>query len=200
MSCGNGGFSKSRIWTIFNESGAHPYRSTPVQGLLPRDVQERYTGCNFVMNNLEDHPKFLAGIILTNEPCFSRNGTFNRQIVHTCSLENPRYAVEVDIIYAGRLMFGEKFLMARSLGGSVFYEGTLTGQKCLELLQDVITDFVENLLMDQLRNVWFQHDGSPPHKISNVKQYLMETFQNQVLLKRFRRLKAFYWKKVTARF
>ncbi|GBM30292.1 hypothetical protein AVEN_52696-1 [Araneus ventricosus] len=65
--------------------------------------------------------------------------------------------------------------------GPVFYEGTLTGQRYLEILQDVITDFVENLPLHQLQNVWFQHDGAPPRKISNVKQYLMETFQNQVI-------------------
>ncbi|GBL86482.1 hypothetical protein AVEN_194755-1 [Araneus ventricosus] len=34
----NCGLSKSRVWTIQNESGAHPYRSTPVQALLPRDA------------------------------------------------------------------------------------------------------------------------------------------------------------------
>ncbi|GBN00894.1 hypothetical protein AVEN_274074-1 [Araneus ventricosus] len=65
--------------------------------------------------------------------------------------------------------------------GLVFYEGTLTGQRYFQLLQDVITDLVENLPLQQLRNVWFQHDGPPPHKISNVKQPLMETFQNQVI-------------------
>ncbi|GBM44316.1 hypothetical protein AVEN_232108-1 [Araneus ventricosus] len=63
----------------------------------------------------------------------------------------------------------------------VFYEGTLTGQRYLELLHVVVTDFDENLPLHQLRNVWFQHDATPPHKISNVKQYLMETFQNQVI-------------------
>ncbi|GBM78008.1 hypothetical protein AVEN_13027-1 [Araneus ventricosus] len=56
----NCGLSKSRVWTILNESGAHVYRSTPVQGLLPRDAERRYTWCNFVMNNLEDHPTFLT--------------------------------------------------------------------------------------------------------------------------------------------
>ncbi|GBL93892.1 hypothetical protein AVEN_153650-1 [Araneus ventricosus] len=72
-------------------------------------------------------------------------------------------------------IFNDRFI------GVVFYEGTLTGQRYLELLQDVITDFVENLPLHELRNVWFQHDGAPPHKISNVKQYLMETFQNQII-------------------
>ncbi|GBM29967.1 hypothetical protein AVEN_167442-1 [Araneus ventricosus] len=113
----NCGLSKSRVWTILNESGAHPYRSTPVQGLLPRDAERCYTWRNFVMNNLEDHPTFLADIIWTDEACFSRNGMFNRQNVHTWSLENPRYAVN----YAGRLMFDDK------LNGLVFQEGTLTG-------------------------------------------------------------------------
>ncbi|GBN62086.1 hypothetical protein AVEN_36416-1 [Araneus ventricosus] len=91
----NCSLSKSRVWTILNESGAQPYRSTPVQGLLPRDVERRYMWCNFVMNNLEDHRKFLTDIIRTDEACSSRNEMFNREIVHTWSLENPRYAVKV---------------------------------------------------------------------------------------------------------
>ncbi|GBN60678.1 hypothetical protein AVEN_112478-1 [Araneus ventricosus] len=66
----NCGLSKSRVWTILNESGAHPYRSTLVQRLLPRDAEGRYTWCNFVMNNLEDHATFLADIIWTNEHVF----------------------------------------------------------------------------------------------------------------------------------
>ncbi|GBO11496.1 hypothetical protein AVEN_94905-1 [Araneus ventricosus] len=66
----NCGLLKSRVWTILNESGAHPYRSTLVQRLLPRDAEGRYTWCNFVMNNLEDHATFLADIIWTNEHVF----------------------------------------------------------------------------------------------------------------------------------
>ncbi|GBM73719.1 hypothetical protein AVEN_251162-1 [Araneus ventricosus] len=61
--------SKSRLWTILNESGAHPYRSTPVQGLLPKDDERRHMWCNFVMNHLADHPTFLADIIWTGEAC-----------------------------------------------------------------------------------------------------------------------------------
>ncbi|GBM73077.1 hypothetical protein AVEN_17661-1 [Araneus ventricosus] len=90
----NCGLSKSRVWTILNESGSHPYRSTPVQGLLPRDAERCYTLCKFVMNNLEDHTTFLADVIWTDEACFSCNGMFNRQNVNTWLKENPRYAVE----------------------------------------------------------------------------------------------------------
>ncbi|GBM71210.1 hypothetical protein AVEN_119933-1 [Araneus ventricosus] len=82
-----------------------------------------------------------------------------------------------EINCAGRLMFGADFLMT----GSLDQYFTRERQRSLELLQDVITDFLENVPLYQFRNVWFQHDGAPPHKISNVKQYLMETFQNQVI-------------------
>ncbi|GBO42240.1 hypothetical protein AVEN_144225-1 [Araneus ventricosus] len=79
----NCGLPKIRIWTIRNKSGAHPYRSTPVQGLLTRDAARRYTWCNFVMNNLEDHPTFLEDIIWRDEACVPLNGMFNRLNAHT---------------------------------------------------------------------------------------------------------------------
>ncbi|GBN87460.1 hypothetical protein AVEN_4265-1 [Araneus ventricosus] len=82
----NCGLSKSLVWKILNESGVHPYRCTPVHGLLPRV----YTWWNFVMNNSEDYPTLLEDIIWTDEACFSRYGIFNRQNVHTWSLESRR--------------------------------------------------------------------------------------------------------------
>ncbi|GBM59224.1 hypothetical protein AVEN_240410-1 [Araneus ventricosus] len=67
---------KGRVWTILNESGAHPYRSTPEQGLLTKDTERRYTWCKFVMNNLEDHRTLLVDIIM-NLPFMSKS-TFRR--------------------------------------------------------------------------------------------------------------------------
>ncbi|GBL76474.1 hypothetical protein AVEN_53230-1 [Araneus ventricosus] len=94
---------------------------------------------------------------------------FNRQNVHTWSLENTRYAVKFrhQLSWSINIRCG---ILNDRLIGLVFYDGKLTGQRYLELLQDVITDFVENLPLHQLRNVWFHHDGA--HK---------ETFQNQVI-------------------
>ncbi|GBM37339.1 hypothetical protein AVEN_40287-1 [Araneus ventricosus] len=38
-----------------------------------------------------------------------------------------------------------------------------------------------DLLLSDLRNVWFQPDGAPPHKVSSVQQYIRNTFQQQVI-------------------
>ncbi|GBN13865.1 hypothetical protein AVEN_270087-1 [Araneus ventricosus] len=134
----NCGLKKSRVWTILNEAGAHPYRSIPVQRLLPRHAERRYTWCHFVMNNLVDHPKFLADIIWTDEACFSHNGMFNRRNVHTSLPENPRYSVEIphQLRWSINVWCG---IFNDRLNGLVFYEGKLTGQRYLELLHDVIT-------------------------------------------------------------
>ncbi|GBN05599.1 hypothetical protein AVEN_273763-1 [Araneus ventricosus] len=105
----NYGLSKSCVWTILHESGVHPYRSTPVQGLLRRDAERCYTWCNFVTNNLEDHPTILADIIWADEACFPCNGIFNGQNVHNWSLDNRDMLSEFDINYVGRLMFVRNF-------------------------------------------------------------------------------------------
>ncbi|GBL80567.1 hypothetical protein AVEN_225258-1 [Araneus ventricosus] len=39
----------------------------------------------------------------------------------------------------------------------------------------------DDLPLSDLRNVWFQHDGAPPHKVSNVQQDIRDTFQQQVI-------------------
>ncbi|GBM34910.1 hypothetical protein AVEN_41458-1 [Araneus ventricosus] len=113
----NCGLSKSHVWIILNESGFHPYRFTPLQGLLPRDAERRYTWCNFVMNNLEDHLTFPAGIIWTDEACVSRNGIFNRQNIHTWYNNNKIRDMlsKFEFNYTGRLMYVVEFLMTGSL-------------------------------------------------------------------------------------
>ncbi|GBM31243.1 hypothetical protein AVEN_223441-1 [Araneus ventricosus] len=111
----NCGLSKSRVWTILNESGAHPYRCTPVQGLLPRDAERRYTWCNFVMNNLEDHPTFLADIIWTDETCFCATECLIDRTFIPGRWKIRDMLSKFDINYVGRLMFDAECLMTGSL-------------------------------------------------------------------------------------
>ena len=57
------GLTKSRIWTILNEVGAHFYRPTPVQALMPGNTQRRCDFCNFILNRLQIQHIFLSDII-----------------------------------------------------------------------------------------------------------------------------------------
>ena len=67
------------------------------------------------------------------------------------------------------------------LTGTIFYAGILTGAQYLQLRQNVMLNFLENLPVFYLRNVWFQHDGAPDHKTSPVKQHLVIEFGNQII-------------------
>ncbi|GBN33764.1 hypothetical protein AVEN_212373-1 [Araneus ventricosus] len=50
-----------------------------------------------------------------------------------------------------------------------------------EKKKEVISDFLEDLPLNDLRNVWFQHDGAPPQKVSSVQQYIRDAFQQHVI-------------------
>nr|CAI5837690.1 unnamed protein product [Callosobruchus analis] len=47
-----------------------------------------------------------------------------------------------------------------------FYDGTLTGERCLSLLQQQIIPGINNLFPNM--NVYFQQDGAPAHYHKNV--------------------------------
>ncbi|GBM02237.1 hypothetical protein AVEN_108794-1 [Araneus ventricosus] len=50
-----------------------------------------------------------------------------------------------------------------------------------DTLRTVMLKIEEDLPLSDLRNVWFQHDGAPPHKVSSVQQYIRDTFQQLVI-------------------
>ncbi|GBO39843.1 hypothetical protein AVEN_170866-1 [Araneus ventricosus] len=47
--------------------------------------------------------------------------------------------------------------------------------------EELCGSLFEDLPLSDLRNVWFQHDGTPPHKVSGVQEYIRDTFQQQVI-------------------
>ena len=45
--------------------------------------------------------------------------------------------------------------------GPIFYDDILTGARYLQLLQNAMPKFSENLPVFYLGNVWIQHEGEP---------------------------------------
>ncbi|GBM47831.1 hypothetical protein AVEN_5208-1 [Araneus ventricosus] len=81
----------------------------------------------------------------------------------------------------------------RDIHGKSTFKHSLTEQNDVCLLdftlscQYVILQYLfilqclEDLLLSDLRNVWFQHDGASPHKVSSVQHYIRDTFQQQAI-------------------
>jgi hypothetical protein len=58
----------------------HPNHYTKVQHLLSEDYAPRLE-----LQEHEENPGFLANVLLTNESCFCRKGTFNSHNLHVWS-------------------------------------------------------------------------------------------------------------------
>lgn len=174
------GLGRNRVWEILHKNGAHPYHVTPQQGLLPGDKERRFDWCNWVLNELEVKPAFLSEIIWSDEAKFSRNGMLNRHNAHYWALENPSWGMSVkhQVQWSINVWCG---IWKDQLIGPVFYDGSLDGPKYLQLLMDVLPDFIEDVPLSLLSALWFQHDGAPPHKPNTVRQFLNNTFGPQII-------------------
>ncbi|GBM71243.1 hypothetical protein AVEN_130468-1, partial [Araneus ventricosus] len=57
----------------------------------------------------------------------------------------------------------------------------VTRHNAEEIRKDVISKFLEDLPLSDLRNVWFQHDSASPHTVSSAQQYIRDTLQQQAI-------------------
>jgi len=66
-------------------------------------------------------------------------------------------------------------LSARGLIGPFFFEGTVTGEACLEMLRSSILPAIRALYENN--EVFYQQDGAPPHYHRDVRAFLDENLQ-----------------------
>lgn len=52
----------------------------------------------------------------------------------------------------------------------------MTQNRYLLFLQNEFQDYIDNLPLALRRNLWFQHDGAPPHNGAAVTNYLQNEF------------------------
>lgn len=69
-------------------------------------------------------------------------------------------------------------IVADKIIGPYFIDGTLTGVKYRDFLENVLPELsrVAELPNDMLENVWYMHDGAPPHYSIVAREYLNEIF------------------------
>src|ERR1043166_2350461 len=78
----------------------------------------------------------------------------------------------------GASMCGPVSSTKKIVGPNIIQE-TLTGQRYLVLLQDVLPDLLRSAGVSNQarRTIWFQQDGAPAHFSKEVRQYLDQAFQ-----------------------
>lgn len=169
--------SRRSVSRILKKEKYFPYKVQLVQELSEDDFDRRMDFCERLMDICNNDRNFIQNLIFSDEATFYLNGMVNRHNCRYWSTENPRWVEEAHTQYPEKLNVWAGIFNNRVIG-PFFIDGSLTGQKYLDLLQnDIIPAIMINGQVPL--NVWFQQDGAPPHYDRNVRNFLNLTFTNR---------------------
>jgi hypothetical protein len=170
------GVSRMQVWRTLHEENLYPYHDQTVQHLEPGDHAKRMDLCNWITA----HPELLSVILFTDEASFTRDGINNTRNVHTWSLENPRETRVTN--------FQKRFsvnvwcgLLGNRLIGPFVFDTNLTGNTYEAFLRNELPGLLEDIPLVIRSQMYFQHDGAPPHYTIRVREFLNESFPNRWL-------------------
>jgi hypothetical protein len=107
-----------------------------------------------------------------NVRCYAPKGNPPRNFVYDVSNDRRKLTV-----WAG--------LINNTVVGPVFVNGNLTGQKYLDIINNIVEPQLRQLYGQQrngaIRRVWYMQDGAGPHRQRQVHNRLQELFPNRVI-------------------
>lgn len=121
----------------------------------------------------------MGSVLFTDEAGFSKNGIINSHNLHLWADENPHASIvtrhqhrfEPINVWAG--------IIGQHLIGPFVLPRRLTGPLYLHFLQHNLPGLLEGLPLAIRRDMWFMHDGAPPHFSQVVRQHLNRNFENR---------------------
>lgn len=171
---------RDKVWSILKKDRKHPYHFTKIQELLPADKPKRLQFCHWILEKYLHDREYVQNIFWTDECHFSRAGVLNLHNQHFWAAANPRrtrtashqtkFSVNVWAGVLGSQLIGPFRLPSRL--GSFEY---------LQFLKEEIEDFLDNLSLQNLCRITYQHDGAPAHYGRRVKDWLDRNFPGRYL-------------------
>lgn len=169
------GVSRSTVHRIFRRNLLHPYHIQRVQELTENDRPLRVTFCTWFRQRVANDVHFCAKVLFTDECCFTRNGIINFHNAHNWSDVNPhatrqqrfqhRFSVNVWAGILGDTLLGPHVLPQR-----------LNAASYLEFLENVLPNYLDDVPLLTRTQMWFMHDGAPPHFSRRVRDFLNATY------------------------
>jgi len=167
------GVSRMQVWRTLHEEDLHPYHDHRVQHLEPGDPDQSMDLCHWITA----HPQLLSVILFTDEASLTRDSIINSQNLHTWSHDNPhetsvtkfqrRFSVNV---WCG--------LLANKVTGPFVFDNNLMGNTYRVFLRNELPGLLEDIRLMIRRQMYFEHDGAPPHYTWHMREYLNKSFPN----------------------
>lgn len=174
------GVSKTCGSKILKKQKYHPYKWATSQVLHPGDAQRRIQFCEWYLRGIAENPQFAMNILWTDECNFTNCGMFNRKNCHIWAQENPHnnFPVRNQVRFSVNVFCG---LLGNRLMGPVMFEGNLSANRYVELIENNVEDFLDDLPLAQRNNTWYQQDGAPAHNSRVAMNCLRNKFGNQLI-------------------
>lgn len=144
-----------------------------LQALIPEDKDRRVQFAEGILRSIANDPEFLSKMMFSDESIFHLDGRVNKQNCRIWSRENPRS-------YREQPLHSEKVVVWAALShrgviGPFFFDGNVTGENYLTMLQNFLWPQLANL--PDINELHFMQDGAPPHFALSVRQWLDQAFE-----------------------
>jgi len=166
--------SHTSVHNILRDSGFRGYHERSVHELKPEDFPRRVEMARALLNKMDEDPTLLERIIWTDEAKFELSGAVNSHNTIYWSKSNPHRIRETRRIDQRGIMVWVG-IHANGIVGPYEIEGTLTGQKYHDLLENQILPEIDT------NEFWWMQDGAPAHRTRVVKELLRDHFEDRVV-------------------
>lgn len=180
------GVSNSAAWKILREQNLYPYHLQKVHALLPVDYPLRANFCVWLLNKNVEDVQFVSNLMTTDECVFSRDGITNVHNSHMWLEENQHPIV----VKNHQHRFSENIwigILHDHLIGPIRLPHRLNGELYLNFLRNVLPGLLDDVPLAVRANMWFMHDGAPPHSTLNVADFLNLSFPGRWIGRRSER-------------
>ena len=171
------GVTKSKAQRILKKHKYFPYKIKVIHNLHPGDAEKRLTFCRWYLDNIARDDNFSRKVIWSDESYITSAGIFNRHNKRHWAQQNLHVTHVRE--QQGRFGFSVGCFILKTKIKYVIYDGTLTANRYVEIVEQVIPDLLDDVPLAQLPRIHFQQDGAPAHNSRLVTPFLEDSFPGQ---------------------
>ena len=169
------GMSHTSVYIILRSRKFHPYKLRFHQELLENDNLPRLQLCHWVQLMKEHVPRLASDIMFSDEALFYLNGNVHHHAFRYWSQKNPRWMLGTKKLNSPRIMVWCGIWRGQIVG-PFFFQGTVTAESYLHMLETFLWPFLENVPVQHRQNMWYQCDGASAHFALIVRDWMNRTF------------------------
>lgn len=157
--------------------GWHGYHFTYAHELLMDDLPMRHAFAENIMHRYHHDAGFIDRIFWTDEATFTRGGYHNSHNLHYYAPENPHLVRPARFqrnfkVNVWAAVIGDKVI------GPHYFHDNLNGQIYSDFLRHELPRLLGRANLN-VNDIWFQHDGAPPHYAAVARRAVNEMFHDR---------------------